>query len=60
MRFAAENSRRRSRFTRRRRRPARLTLRQRAGTFCTDPEQPGIAGAVLHQFKTTVRIALPR
>jgi hypothetical protein len=40
---------------------ARLTSRQREGGFCIDPEQAaGIAGAFLHQFKTTAPIAVPR
>jgi hypothetical protein len=47
-------------LSRRWRRSARLTSRQRAGAFCIDPEPAGLAGAHLHQFKTTARIALPR
>jgi hypothetical protein len=55
-----ENPRGLSRAARRRRRSARLRLRQSAGAFCIDPEQAPAAGGYLHQFKTTARIALSR
>jgi hypothetical protein len=44
-------------------RPSGLTMRQRAGGFCADPEQAPRRGARsghLHQFKTTARIAPSR
>jgi hypothetical protein len=42
--------------------PSGLTMRQRAGGFCVDPEQVSRRGARsgdLHQFKTTAPIAPP-